>query len=316
MQSYRMQLKLPALSSLTQNRKWLPIGAAVVLAVVGVLGLFTDLFRSPRSIVAEALAKVGNPGETELRFIVDVRTNPDPSGQRFHHLNFRAGPGPLHLEGGVRPSLQFPFQLTLERRGVTVTFRGSTIIHEGAGYLRMTEMPAYGELGKTLEGRWLQVSDRRENAPQQALTADERTQFFRLLGASGVVETIDRGKSERVRTVGTRKYTLRLNDERLRVVLPELRAQASDEPGVAAVTQFLEGRLNEHRVDRVVLWIRPRTHQLMRARVELVPRSGEAGEQRIIVDATVLPRRGGDVPEAPSKAVRLKPETIQRLLSF
>lgn len=312
----RLNLSISSFSSLTPKTKSrIRIGAVVLLVILGVLGIATDLFRSSRSVVADALARVGSEKNTELRFIVDVRSNPDPQGKRFHHLNFRAGPGPLDMEAGARPRLQFPFQLILKRKGVTVHFRGSTIVRDGAGYIRMTEMPAYGDLGKTLEGRWVQVSGRREDAPA-TLSAEERIQLSRGVLASNVVQSIDRGGSERVRTTSARMYTLRLDDEKLRTLLRDIQQQFPERPGVLGVARYLEGRLQDSRVDKVVLWIRPRTHQLVRARIVLVPRAENAGGQRTIVDATMLPRTGGDVPDAPEKAVRLKPETVQKLFQF
>ncbi|TSC64548.1 MAG: hypothetical protein G01um1014106_78 [Parcubacteria group bacterium Gr01-1014_106] len=309
-------IKIPALSSLSPTVKSrLRIGSVVVLVILGALGIMTDLFRSPRSVVADALARVGSEKNTEIRFIVDVRAPADPRGKRFHHLNFRAGPGPLDMEAGARPRLQFPFQLVLERRGVTVQFRGSTIIRDGAGYIRMTEMPAYGDLGKALEGRWVQVSDRHEDTPK-TLSEEERIQLFRGITGSHVVQSIDRGGSARVRTVNARMYTIRLDDEKLRTLLRDLQQQFADRPGMVGVVHYLEGRLENARVDTLVLWIRPRTHQLVRARIQLIPRTENPGEQRTVVDATMLPRESGNVPEAPEKAVRLKPETVQRLFQF
>lgn len=289
--------------------------AIIVLAGAGLLGLTTDLFRSPRSVVRDALAHAQKPASTDLRFLVDVRADPKRVGGQFHHLHFRAGPGTLLRSADSLPSLQFPFQFLLARRGVTQTITGATVVRDGAGYVRISEMPAYGELGKTLEGRWLQVSDRREGGGGKTLTGDEDARLLQQVFAPEVLRTVKRGKAESIRGARANSYVLQFDDERLGALVRELPGAFPEHPDIGAVARFIEGRLREFRVGRAVIWVRPRTHVLVRARVELVPRAEGAAVRRVVLDATLLPLKTATPPEAPEGVVRLRPETIQKLLA-
>lgn len=303
----------PRRLSVLPLRRVARIVAFVVLSGAGLLGLTTDAFRSPRSIVRDALVRAQKPSDAELRFLVDVRSDPKRAAGQFHYLHFRAGPGPLLWSVGSLPALQFPFQLSLARRGVVLTFKGSTIVRDGASYVRVSEMPAYGDLGKTLEGRWLQVSERREGGGK-TLVGDESTRLLQQMLAPDVLSVVERGKAEGVRDVRAHSYRLQFDDERLGALVGELPGAFPEHRGVSAVARFLDGRLREFRVEHVMLWIRPRSHTLVRARLELTPRVAGAEIQRVILDATLLPLKGAKPPAVPAGAVRLRPETLQKLL--
>lgn len=294
---------------------------ALLLILVGgavLLGLTTDLFRSPRAVVRGALAGLARPADHELRFLVDVRADQARvKGAQYHHLQFRAGPGPLLRTGEAPARLEFPFRLILERRGVVVNIRGTSLLRDGIGYLRITEMPAYGKLGETLEGRWLvfggQPTTGGEPAPR--FGAAEGDRLLSLLLAPDVLRSARGGATARVRGLRTRTHNLAFDDDRLRSVLGELPQAFPEQGAVAAVASFLEGRLRDFRVDRVRLWIRPRSHDLVRARLELVPRAEGSEIARVVFDATLVPApRGAAVAEPPKGAIRLQPETIQKIL--
>lgn len=285
----------------------------LVLAGIGILGLTTDIFRSPRSVVGAAVADAARRAGVELRLAFDIRLDADRVGSTLHHFNLRAGPGPLLRSGGGGAILALPFLATLERRGVTLRFRGTTIVRDGTGYLRLSELPAYGDLGETLEGRWLQLGDPPGEAPRP-FTEEESAKLLEILLAPDVLTDVTRGKREEVRGVGTRPYRLTVNGERLQAVLRDLPAAFPDRPAVGAVARYLEARLAGLRVDNMVLWIRSRGRGLVRARVELVPKDIGLPLERIVLDATVLPLTGVTPPEAPQGAVRLRPETLRKLL--
>lgn len=293
---------------------WFLAAALAVLLVL--LLLTTGALRSSRATVRGALAGLAEPTDREVRFLVDVRADPKKTGpRRYHQLHFRAGPGPLFRSGGALPSFDVPFQLFLARRGVTLRFSGSGVLRDGAGYLRITEMPTYKDLAKTLEGRWLQVSDRREPGARPAQAPDLRPVLAQFLTRS-VLQSVAREEAAGVRGVSARRYTLQFRDEPLRAALRSL-ADRSESPAIARnAARYAARQLEQHRLERVVLWIRPRTHQLVRARIVLTPRSANSDIQRVVFDATVLPLAGVPrPPEPPSGAVRLRPETIQKLLS-
>lgn len=287
---------------------------AILLFVVALLGLGTDAFRSSRSIVRDALRASVAPQDAELRFLIDVRTKADPRGKRFTRGQFRAGPGPFLRSPGQRAKLAMPFQLILERKGVTLTIRGSTLIRDGAGYVRLTELPAYGRFSEVLEGRWLMVSERRDD-PGASLSPDTWAPIIRGLLSSQVLSEVRRGPKEEVRDIRTKVYDLVFDDAQLRALLHELPERIPDHAAAGAATRFLEGRLEDFQIALVRLWVRSRPRAVVRARVELVPRREGADVQRIILDATMLPKSSLSVPEPPAKAVRLKPETIRRLFS-
>jgi hypothetical protein len=285
---------------------------AVALLALAVLGFSTDVFRSPRAVVRDALTKTATPADTEIRFLVDVQAHEDPEGKRYHHLHFRAGPGPFVHPGGQLARLEFPFTFQLERRGLSLLFRGSSIIRDGGGYLRIDEMPSYGDLQKTLEGRWLQLAEETKG-PGRILTAAERRGLFREFASAAVIRDIHAEKKEAIRDVNARRYELTLDQDRLEQLLGETRAAFPDHP-INRTLEFIAGRLKDHRVERAVLWIRPRTHEIVRVRFELVPKADTAVVQRIVADATILPRTVADVSETPKNAVRLREETIARIL--
>ena len=297
-----------------QVRVYPAVVLAVLLAVIALLGLTTDVFRSSRSIVRGALRAAVAPRDAELRFLIDVRTTPDPTGRRFTHAQLRAGPGPLLRSSGQGVMLETPFRLILERKGVTLTIRGTTIVRDGAGYVRLSELPAYGRFSTVLEGRWLQVGERRAT-PGRDLSRDKEEQILRSVLSSTVLTDVRRGPTEDVRGIRTRVYDLVFDDAQLRALLRELPERVPDPAGVGVAARYLEGRLADFQVSLVRLWVRRSPREVVRARLELVPRREGADVQRIILDATVLPKSGLSVSESPANPVRLRPETIRALFS-
>lgn len=303
------------------------VGRVVVLVAVAVLAVLwftTDLLRPSRTVVARALTNLARPSDLELRFLVDIRADQGRlrSGE-YHHLSFRAGPGPYLRPENARVQIQFPFTLLLERRGLALHFTGQTIVRDGAGYVQLTELPPFKQLAKVLEGRWLQVSDRQEGPGRAVQPAEARVASRRLL-ARDLTASVTREGTASIRGVRARAYRLTFHEDALREFLRGLPASVPDHPGVSLVARYLDARLQEYRVDRAVLWVRPRAHTIVRARLELVPREEGKPIQRVIVDATILPRQRpgtgtgpdvvGGVPEAPARGVRLRPETLRLLL--
>lgn len=301
----------PLFGSVKARSSWI---AAGVLVIVALLGLLTDLFRSPRSVVTDAAGNLATVSDADIRFVVDVRAPRDSSGRQYHHLNFRAGPGPLVRPENEPIKVSFPFTMTLERRGSITFFRGSTIIERGAGYIKFDELPAYGNLGELLTDRWLQVGEPREE-PGRVLTREEGARLVGQLLAPDILIGVHRGSAERVRSVRARAYRLEFNEDRLRALFGEIAEQVPDHAGVATTARYLASRLENNRIDLAQVWIRPQSHDLVRARLELVPKTENAPIERLVIDVTVLPRESGDVPQAPERAVRLRQETIQRIFS-
>lgn len=281
------------------------LGAVVLLLVLGILGLATDLFRSPRSVVRSALANASSPADTELRFLVDVQADPEQP-EKFSRLHFRAGPGPFFRTTGASPAVHVPFQFILSRRGVTLTFKGSAILRDGAGYVRIAEMPSYGDLGRTLEGRWLKIGESKSSPSSGSPDSGDQTVSLFAFFEGAIQDTLRTG-AEKILGISVRKYELVTDDEQLRGAVNALPA--------SGLKTFLNGRLEQFRVDKAALWIQPRSHRLVRARLELVPRAEESEIRRMIADATLVPLRGAAAPDVPEGAVRLRPETIQKILS-
>lgn len=288
--------------------------AVAALAALGLLGLTTDTFRSPRAVARDSLRKLLQPADGELRFIVDARLDPARAvNAQYYRLQFRAGPGPLKRAAGSPAGMFTPFELILERRGVTLRLKGDVLVRDGVGYLRMREMPAYGDLGKTLEGRWLKVSDPVE-ASAAPPPADQPNEILNRLLSAEVLQTVARRDSEEIRGIRTREYRLGFEEARLRETLRALTEQFPEQRGFAALARYLDRQLEVYRIEQAILWVRPRSHQVVRARLVLVPKTAEPLTRSVIFDATVLPRADVKVPPAPEGAVRLRPETIQRIL--
>lgn len=316
---------LSSASTTRQLRRWrwvsriprsVRVALALLLGAVGLLGLTTTLFRSNRAVVAGALTDLATPRDHEVRFLVDVRADPTRvRDAQFAHLEFRAGPGLLiRAEAGL-PKASWPFRLVLEKPGVSLSFRGSTVIRDGVGYVRLTEMPPYKKLRDVLQGRWLQIGERREpaSAAPRWQAADQRRVVEGLIERR-VLRAVHARQRARVRGVSTRLYDLELDDGNLRAYLRDLPQQFPNQHGVAGAARYLEGRLAALRVDRARLWVRPWSGRLVRARLELVPRDASSAIRRVVAVVTLLPRTSGDVPAAPRGAVRLRPETLQKLV--
>ncbi len=311
----------PAASEKPQRKTWgrqfsrrsvFSVVTALLLMTVAVFGLATHRFSSSRATVAAALKGLFGPQDAELRLVLDVRQKPDPSGKKYHHLQLRAGPGPLLWPEGGFAGFNIPFRIILERKGMTLFVRGTTLLRDGAAYLRLTELPPLGRVSRVLEERWLQVREKRER-PSRELTPEEQTAVFRALATRDVLREVQRGKSEPVRGIRARTYRLQVDDERLAAVLRELPQQIPDHAGLAGVSHAIASRLTEYRTDLIQLWIRPQSQGVLRARIELVPRAAASRTERLILDVTLLPRAGGDVPAAPTDAIRLQPEVLQKL---
>lgn len=288
---------------------------AITLGVIGVVGLMTNIFRSPRAQVQDALTSIARPADSELRFLVDVTINPQQAPKdAYTRLHFRAGPGPWLRPAAAPMQWQFPFSLILDRRGLAVKFRGSFIHRDGGDYLRLVELPPVGRLDEILEKRWLQVGDKRESSPAIAVT----DQLFRSLITSAtdsrVLRRVDRQESIVIHGTRTQSYRLVFQDEQLRSALRGLLTQSEGVPALSSALRVVDTRLAQHRINLLKIWLEPRSRTLVRARVELVPRTPSDRISRIILDATVLPRRSvGDVPPAPKTPVRLRPETLRRV---
>lgn len=293
------------------RRTW-RLSLAGLLGVVALLALTTNVFRSSRAVVSDALTGILASSPVELRLVVDVRADPAKVGDQYHHLNFRAGPGPLVRSAEARPALGFPFQLVLERRGVATTLRGDAIIRDGAGFVRFREMPAYGDLGRVLTGRWLQVGEPQAGSSGGFSGAD-RDLLVAAVTAPALA-AVQRGPSERIRGRRARRFELRPVDERLRALLHDLPDQFPGAPSVHPFARFLEERLDAFRVDRMVLWVVPRSRDLVRFRAELLPRASAHAVQQLVLDATFTPAERASEPDIPRDAVRLRPETMEKLL--
>ncbi len=288
------------------------VAIVVGFGVFGLLGLTTDLFRSPRSVVLDSLRTAATPWSAETRIIVDVRADPKRVESNAHHLQLRVGPGPWLRGLEAFPRFRFPFTLVLERRGVTLRVKGVTAARDGASYVRIAEMPAYGELGNALEGRWLQLTDRR--SPAVGSAADRLPGFLRQVLAPTVVRQVRRGGTTTIRGFRTRSYRLHVDGDELRAVLKNFSEQVPGHGGASSAAKIAERALERYRIAEAELWVRPRSHTLVRARLELTPKETDAAIRTIILDATLLPLSSPTDVAVPEGAVRLRPETLRRLV--
>lgn len=297
-------------------RRRLLIGVVVALVALGVFGLALNRSGAARERVRAAMADLlSQPSDSELRFIIDVQSDPARVGRAaYHRLHFRAGPGPLLRPAAGPASLQFPFTFVLERRGLALKFRGSYLRRDGGQYLQFSEIPPVGNLPELLLHRWLQLGEKSAETGSGVLDQAVAAVMARHLTARGVLTAVERRGTELVRSVRADVFRLRLDDEKLRALVREAIPQGSGAPH-AAVIEFLDRRLELLQIERFDLWVHPRSAAIVRLRLELVPRDAQNLVQRLIVDATVLPRdKVGDVPPVPADATQIRPDIIQRIL--
>lgn len=130
-----------------------------------------------------------------------------------------------------------------------------------------------------------------------------------------VVSKVTRGSVVDIRGVRARSYRLQVDESALQNFLDRVAGKTDQPEAVRAVARFLTGRLRVLRIEQAEVWVRPRSHTLVRARLVLVPKEASAEVKKVILDATLLPQRGSKVPPVPKGAVRLRPETLQRIIS-
>lgn len=313
-----LQTILPGLFRHGASQRTLAIGAGVLL-LFAILGLFTDVFRSSRSVLNNAAEQAFAPGNRTVTAQLIIG-DPGASGPK-QRLRMSAK-GVIADENGRHVMINGRGTTRIRKPGVEIIFNTSFRAADGAFYLQFSELPPLEGIGERLRGVWLQLSDKKSDPPQELRLQDRRT-VARTLFSRDLVERIESAGRETVNDVSVRTYRVVLRKEKTREALLALADGKGDlHGGVRDTARTINGLLERFDIADLRLSVTPRRHDLVRAIVVLKPiakngKKGNAGDPVSLV-VTVLPLTENPSPvTAPEKAQRLsRPHVLLGLLGL
>lgn len=262
------------------------LAVAGVLLVVALVGLTTDVFRSRRSIVRGALESVLDPGAYDVSARASIRL----PGAKQDRVSF-AGSGLLLREEGGRTALDAEAEVRVRRRGLELVFDMLLRSLDGAWYLQFRELPATEELEEALSGVWLRLTEPRTGDPPSPEDLKDTLQIFT---ENDVATDIARRGRETVGAVRAVRYELALDEEALARAAQTV-GESAEEGAAKNLALRTAGILGNFTVRELSLWVTPRAHDLVRARLVASPRADELKDARVTVDITRTPHEG-DAP--------------------
>lgn len=297
-------------STFGSTRSLVGLGVVLLLIVLGVLGLTTNVFRSPRSVVAGSIERMLAPQSRHL--VLDVTAAPKEG----------SGPARLtaHAEGTFSdPERAYPFgegsgSVRVRQQGIELIFDLDFRTTEGGAYLRFDDLPSLRGAGDRLRGVWLELSGKKSDPPQE-LTAADRRRLSRMLLPTDAVEGIEDAGTERLSDgQNARLYRIKLNREKAQAAFAALAEQEDVHAGLRSAARSLAQVLNQFEVEDLRVGVSRRTKDLVRLHAVLVPVGESSDASRITITLTALPQPQPSPVAVPDGVQHVQnPEVLLRL---
>lgn len=201
----------------------------------------------------EATFKIYSPGrEQKNDYSVDVRAT---------GVLERSQDNKIAFDGNI--------DLKSKKSAITLDYAFLLRTLNDGTYLNIKEMPATKEIETALYDKWLIIG----NGQQTPIPIDLFDDIFQSSIDQGVIVSIDDSGNEQLSGLKTKKYQIKLNEERLKEILNIKRDDEKIPPLARSVSERTLMILNNFTIKELSVWITSKEKQLGKIFVLLVPKN-------------------------------------------